>query len=315
MATALVIIAGAGCAPHRDDHVQGYVEGEFVYVASPLPGALEKLSVDRGTRVNAGDPLFTLESGAELAERDEAVRRLAQGRAQLADVKKGKRPVEIAAVEAQLQQAQAALALAEKEFARQQTLVRSGASATNELDRARATRDQDRERVAQLEADVQTAKLAARTDQVTAAEANVRALEASLAKAEWNLSQKKQAAPTAGLIFDTFYREGEWVPAGRPVLALLPPANLKVRAFVPQAELGKIQLGDAVKVHIDGAGDVTGTIRFISPEAEYTPPVIYSQDSRSKLVFLVEINFAPEIATRLHPGQPVDVYFSQTHAG
>jgi HlyD family secretion protein len=315
MATALVIIAGAGCAPRRDDHVQGYVEGEFVYVASPLPGALEKLSVDRGTRVNAGDPLFTLESGAELAERDEAVRRLAQGRAQLADVKKGKRPVEIAAVEAQLQQAQAALALAEKEFARQQTLVRSGASATNELDRARATRDQDRERVAQLEADVQTAKLAARTDQVTAAEANVRALEASLAKAEWNLSQKKQAAPTAGLIFDTFYREGEWVPAGRPVLALLPPANLKVRAFVPQAELGKIQLGDAVKVHIDGAGDVTGTIRFISPEAEYTPPVIYSQDSRSKLVFLVEINFAPEIATRLHPGQPVDVYFSQTHAG
>ena len=148
--------------------------------------------------MKAGDPLFELESTPQKAARDEAAQRLAQARASLEDLKKGKRPSEIEAIEAQLQQARAALELAEKEFSRQEGLVRSGATTVQELDRARATRDQDRQRVAQLEADLKTAQLGSRSDQIAAAEANVRALEAALAKAEWDLSQKRQTAPQAG---------------------------------------------------------------------------------------------------------------------
>ncbi len=306
--TLLVLCPPAGCTRPDPNRVQGYVEGEFVYVASPLGGALESLQVQRGGQVNAGYLLFTLESTPEKAARDEAERRLAQGRASWEDLKKGKRPTEIDALEAQLKQVKAALFLSEQEVARQETLVRTDATARQDYDRALSTRDQDRQRIAQLEADLKTARLGARPDQIAAAEANVRALEAALAKAEWDLGQKRQAAPQAGLVFDTLFREGEWVPAGRPVVALLPPKNIKVRAFVPQTRIGSIQVGQEVRVRVDGVVDpYAGKVSFISPKAEYTPPVIYSQESRAKLVFLIEVVFDPEVAANLHPGQPVDV--------
>lgn len=305
---ALVVLA-PGCSNSDPNLVQGYVEGEYVYVASPLPGALESLSVQRGTQVKEGDPLFALDSAAEQAARDEAERRLAQARANLEDTKKGKRPTEIEAVKAQLKQARAALRLAESEFARHEALMSvPGATAELEFDRARSARDQQRQRMAELEADLTTAQLGSRTDLVVAADAEVRAREAALAKAEWDLSQKRQRAPKSGLVFDTLYREGEWVAAGRPVVALLPPQNVKVRAFVPQARIGTIRLGDQVAVSMDGvAQPLVGTVSFISPRVEYTPPVIYSRESRGKLVFMIEATFDPQVAADLHPGQPVDV--------
>jgi len=138
----------------------------------------------------------------------------------------------------------------------------------------------------------------------------VRALEAAVAKADWDLAQKRQSAPQAGSVFDTLYRAGEWVPAGRPVISLLTPAGIKVRAFVPQTRLGAIQVGNPVRVSVDGVSEpFSGKISFISPQAEYTPPVIYSQESRTKLVFMVEVTFDPATAAKLHPGQPVDVQF------
>jgi HlyD family secretion protein len=303
------VALAAACSNSDPNLVQGYVEGEYVYVASPLPGALESLSVQRGTQVKEGDPLFALDSAAEQAARDEAERRLVQARANLEDAKKGKRPTEIEAIKAQLKQARAALKLAESEFARHEALMSvPGATAELEFDRARSMRDQQRQRVAQLEADLTTAQLGSRSDLVIAAEAEVRAREAALAKAEWDLSQKRQRAPKAGLVFDTLYREGEWVAAGRPVVALLPPQNIKVRAFVPQAKIGTIHLGDQVAVSMDSVTQpLIGTVSFISPRVEYTPPVIYSRESRGKLVFMIEAFFDPQVAANLHPGQPVDV--------
>jgi HlyD family secretion protein len=299
----------ASCGRPTSGKVQGYVEGEFVYVASPLAGALKTLHVKRGSQVKAGDPLFGLESTSEQATRDEAERRLAQARANLDDAGKGKRPSEIESIEAQLKQARAALTLSEREYARQEKLTRiPGATSEQELDRSRATRDQDSQRVAQLEADMKTARLGSRIDQVLAAEASQRAQEAALARAEWDLSQKAQRAPQAGLVFDTLYREGEWVAAGRPVVSLLPPQNIKVRAFVPETRVAAIQPGDRVQVTVDGLKDpLVGKVSFISPRAEFTPPVIYSLESRSKLVFMIEAVFDPETAVKLHPGQPVDV--------
>ena len=300
------------CSRPDSNRVQGYVEGEFVYVASPLPGALQTLHVQRGMQVNAGDLLFALDPTPEQAARDEAERRLAQARANVEDARKGKRPSEIKAIEAQLNQARAALILAEKEFARQENLFRTpGATAELEFLRARAARDQARERVTQLEADLKTAQLGSRRDQIAAAEANLRAMEAALSKAEWDLSQKRQSAPQAGLVFDTLYREGEWVAAGRPVVVLLPPGNIKVRAFVPETKIGAIHPGDSIHVSVDGTDHpIIGTVSYISPQAEYTPPVIYSNESRSKLVFMIEAVFDPATSVHLHPGQPVDVHFN-----
>jgi HlyD family secretion protein len=308
MATGLF----AGCDQPPSDRVQGYVEGEYVYVASPYAGVLRSLSVRRGVQVNAGDPLFALEQVSEQAVRDETERKLSQARANLEDVKKGKRPSEIESLKAQLKQAQTALQLSLREVARQEGLAAvAGAAVELEVDRARSARDQNQQRVAQLRADLNTALLGSRTDQVAAAEAEVRAREAALTKAEWDLAQKRQVAPKAGLVFDTLYREGEWVPAGRPVVVLLPPDHIKVRTFVPEKKVGTIKLGDSVQVEVDGVqGSIQGTVSYISPRAEYTPPVIYSQENREKLVFLIEVLFDQGTAANLHPGQPVDVRFN-----
>ena len=124
----------------------------------------------------------------------------------------------------------------------------------------------------------------------------------------WRLSQKEVAATQAGLVVDTLYREGEWVPAGRPVVRLLPPQNVKVRFFVRETEVGAIQPGRKVLMHCDGcAADVAGTVSYLADAPEYTPPVIYSNETRAKLVFMVEARPAPDAAQALRPGQPVTV--------
>ena len=306
------VLALTGCNKPSSGLVQGYVEGEYVYVSSPYAGELRKLSVARGDQVKSGDALFTLENVVEKSARDEAAKRLAQAKASLEDARKGKRPTEIASLEAQIAQAKAALELSSKTLTRQKELTSGGAGSIDDLDRARSTNDQNEQKLAQLEADLKTAMLGARTDQVVAAEAEVHAREAVLAKAEWDLSQKAQTATQSGVVFDTLYREGEWVAAGKPVVVVLPPANIKVRAFVPEARIGTLHQGDAATVTVDGvAQPFVGKISFVSPQAEFTPPVIYSKENRGKMVFMVEITFDPAIAAKLHPGQPVDVEFAK----
>ena len=104
------------------------------------------------------------------------------------------------------------------------------------------------------------------------------------------------------------YRHGEWVVAGNPVVELLPPANLKVRFFVPQAALPRIKPGQTVSVTFDGGRHAyAATVNFISTQAEFTPPVIYSRENRAKLIFMIEAKFSPADAADLRPGQPVDV--------
>jgi HlyD family secretion protein len=305
----LALVPGlASCQRTDVDRVQGYVEGEFVYVASPTPGALLELNVRRGEQVEAGAPLFALDDAEEKAARDEAAGRLAQARASLTDATKGQRPTEIESLQAQIEHARVSRELAESELTRHEKLMASRATSIEEIERLRAKVSQDIKRVAQLEADLKTAQLGARSDQIAAAEALVGSLEAALVRAEWEVGQSRQAAPQAGTVFDTIYRQGEWVAAGKPVVVLLPPENVKVRAFVSQQRVGSLQLGDPVRILVDGVAEpFEGKLSFISPKAEYTPPVIYSQENRNKLVFLVEIHFAPEVAARLHPGQPVDV--------
>jgi HlyD family secretion protein len=311
-ASIAAVASLSGCNRGASDRVQGYIEGEFVYVASPHAGSLEKLEVAKGAQVNAGDPLFVLNGMPERAARDEAEHALNRANAAWEDAKKGKRPSELESAAAALERARAALELSEKEAIRQEGLLATaGATSEHEVDHARSIRDQDRERVVELAAELETARQGSRVDQVAAAEAEVQSARAALSRAEWELGEKRQAAPSAGVVFDTLYREGDWVGAGLPVVMLLPPGNVKLRAFVAEERVGSLQLGDSVQVHVDGvSGSHTGKISYIAPRAEYTPPVVYSRENRNKFVFMIEAVFEPDIARTLHPGQPVEVEFA-----
>jgi len=299
----------AGCGGGNDGSLQGYAEGEYVRVAAAFAGSLTQLAVQRGARVKAGDALYSLEQESEKAARLEAEQRLKSAEARLSNLRKGRRPDEVAAVEAQLDQAQTALKLSQSQLKRDEKLVADGFISRERLDQTKSARDRDQARVSELAAQLRVARLGARSDEIRAAEAEVEAARAAVAQAQWRVDQKSIKSPATGLVQDTYYVPGEWVNAGSPVVSILPPENIKLRFFVPEPALGALRLGQALKVSCDGCpAALDASISYISPQAEYTPPVIYSKDSRAKLVFLIEARLAPADAVKLHPGQPVDVW-------
>lgn len=304
----LAALALAGCQPRADSAYQGYLEGEFVHLAAPLAGHLEKLAVQKGTRVAAGTELFRLEQGAELAALREAAERFRSAQARLADLRKGSRPSELAALEARLAQARTAAELSGRELERATKLRTTAVLSDDDYDRARLTHAANTTLIAETAAQLATAQLGARADAIAAAEAEVAAVQASLDRAGWAVAQKSQSAPRAGLVYDTLYREGEFVAAAAPVVSLLPPENIKVRFFVPEAEFGALKAGATVRVALTGRdAPLEARVSYLSPKPEYTPPVLYNRQNRSKLVFMVEAVFADDDARDLHPGQPVEV--------
>jgi HlyD family secretion protein len=134
----------------------------------------------------------------------------------------------------------------------------------------------------------------------------LRDAQARLNSAQTRLTRRSVFSAVDGTVQQIYYRPGEMVPAGRPVLSLLPPGNIKVRFYIPETALPTIAYGDTVKVTCDGcAGDLTARVSFIARQSEFTPPVIYSLDERAKLVFLVEARTVKRVDLRV--GQPVNV--------
>jgi HlyD family secretion protein len=307
-AAAVAVLALAGCSARKAVTCQGYVEGEFVYVAAAEAGRLDRLLVARGQQVSAGAPLFALESAREAGAVRQAQQQLNTAQAQLGDLRTGKRPPELDVVRAQLAQAETRAGNSAATRVRDEAQGAAGGIAMAALDDSRAAAEADAGHVRELRGQVAVAELPAREEQIRAQAATVAAARAFLDQAAWTLGQKAVAASAAGLVFDTIYREGEWVPAGAPVVRMLPPANVKVRFFVPEPLLGGLWVGRPVSLRCDGApAEVPARVTYIATEAEYTPPVIYSNETRSKLVFMIEARPDPAQAPGLHPGQPVVV--------
>jgi HlyD family secretion protein len=298
----------AGCSEETREAWQGYVEGEYLQLASPYAGQLQKLHVRRGDVVEAGKPIFTLEQESEAAARAEAEQRLRAAQARLENLAQGRRAPEIEALRAELRQTQSAYELAQANLKREEQLVKTDASSRARYDEARTAFARDQARVAAAEAQLRSAlQPLGREAERKAAEAEIAAAKAALAQAAWRLEQKSVAAPTAGQVQDTYFVQGEWVPAGRPVASLLPPGNVKLRFYVPEPRLPAVRAGTKVEVRCDGCpAPIPATVMFVSTQAEYTPPVLYSRDSRAKLLYLVEAR-PDEPGAPLHPGQPVDV--------
>lgn len=304
---ALAAFAAAACS-RQEAPLQGYVEGEYVRVAAPFAGTLVELQAARGQQVQPGGALFVLESENEDAARREAQENVRKAEAQAENLRKGPRQTEVATSRAQLTQAETTASFSEKEWRRQLDLVAKGFVSQSAADAAKTARDRDHDKVVELRNTLATLESGSRPDEIRAAEAEAAAAKQNLAQADWRLRQKSVASDVAGVVVDTLFVRGEWVPAGAPVVSLLPPANVKARFFVPETKLGAVKVGQGVKLACDGcAAPIEAKVTFIAPQAEFTPPVIYSKDNRAKLVFLVEARPSSADAVKLHPGQPVDV--------
>lgn len=311
----MTALALAACSDPPPPSWSGYAEGEFVYVSSALAGRLDSVAVKVGQSVSQGAPLFQLDMESEQAAQQEAASRLGVALAQANNLDTGKRSEEVAVTQAQLTQALAAESLAANDLLRQQQLVAQGFVSKARADDAATTRQQVRARVAELSAALQVAQLPARTQERLAQRANAQAAEELLRQTQWRARQKQQSAPATALVADVFYQPGEFVPAAQPVVSLLPPANIKARFFVPEADLGSVHPGMKVTLSCDGCGTaIEAVVSRIATQPEFTPPVIYSNAQRSKLVFVVEAQPSAQDATRLKPGQPLDVRLVQVTA-
>ena len=287
---------------------QGYIEGEYVLIAPEESGRIAEVFVERGQVVASGVELFAMERTDMAAERAEAAARLAQAEAELGDLLMSRmRPEEIAVIEASVMEAEATVREAEVEFGRQQELAKKDFASRSALDTALAARDRARARLVSLRNELEVARLPGRDDQIGAAEQHVEAARAALAHADWRLGQRVPVAPRSGVVEDVIRRAGETASPTMPVISLLPPGNRNVRFFIPEVERSQLQIGDRIGVSCDGcASGLAAEISFIASDAEYTPPIIFSVESRDKLVFMVEA-VPLDGAVELTPGQPVDI--------
>jgi HlyD family secretion protein len=264
---SLALLAAA-CARGPDDALQGYGEADYIYLASQETGVVRELMVREGDAVEAGQRLFALDP-ERLAYNAESA------------------TAQSAAAAQAVRTAQAEATLAQRNYARGAELFERGFYPRARLDSDRAALDAANARLAQARREASAAG-------------------AATGLARERLSDLDGLAPAAGTIERIYRRAGEVVAAGQPIAALLPPENMKVRFFAPQAMLSRLPVGTRVLVGCDGCDEpVAARVSFVAREPQFTPPVIYSLEEREKLVFLIEARF--DGATPIRPGMPVDV--------
>jgi HlyD family secretion protein len=288
---------------------QGYADADYIKVGPTQQGLLTAVAVSRGDLVEPGAPLFTQDDTADRAAHDQAMRQFAQAEAQLANLLAGGKPTEIQQAEANLTDARATRDRVQADLQRDERLLPIGGVSAQTMNQVRGDF-----RSAQAKVDVAEAALAqlhaplGRESEIKAQSAAVEAARAAVAMAQWRLEQRRVLAPVAARVADVLARPGETVAAGAPVVSLLPPANILVRFFISETALATMHRGDRVTLRCDRCPPgLSAAISFVSPQAEYTPPVIYSESSRAKLVYLVEARPGPDQATLLNPGQPIEV--------
>ena len=306
MAAPLLLTA---CDHPDGNSFQGYVEGEYLYLSAPQAGYLKILDAARGSRVIEGQAIFAIATDPDDQALAEAEARTGSAKEKLQNLMDPHRPTEVAALEANLRAAEANLRLTGIQLGQQESLYRQNFVSKAKVDEVRSAHDQADAQVEASKQQIATYRITlGRRSEVKGAEADLKAAVAQAAQKRWVVERKSVASPAAGEIVETYYRPGEWVAAGLPVASLLPDTRRRLRFFVPEGRLAAIKAGDTVEATCDGcASAIRAKVDFISAQAEYSPPVIYSRGTQEKLVFRVEAVPVAGQAMLLRPGLPVDV--------
>ncbi|MCI4680868.1 HlyD family efflux transporter periplasmic adaptor subunit [Rhodoblastus acidophilus] len=294
---ALVVLAiigwaaGKVFAPAKPQNIfAGYVEGDLVQIGPVEGERLAKLDVEPGDNVTRDETLFTMATPVLDEQCAEARAKVAQAQANLKNLQAAlQRPEQIAVLQAAVASAKAALVLSQTEYDRQQTLLKKGFASAAARDQAKFALDRDKANLAQAERQVEAGLIPARHQEIAAAQAAITQAQAELNQIEVRIARQTVHAPAKGIIQDVYFWPGEIVPSGQPILALLPPENRKIRFYVPEPQLARFRLGAKVAVSCDNCRPgLKARVIYISQQAEYTPPVIFSLQERGKLVFRVD---------------------------
>jgi HlyD family secretion protein len=285
----------------------GYVEGEYALLAPVEVAEVKNVSVRRGDHVAVGETLAALEDSDAKIAVAQAQAALAEADAQLANLQIGKRPEEIAVLKAAVDMARAQQADAQRKVDRLSDLYQKGTATQADFDTAETTLKTAVAQVEQAEANLAVGKLPARPEEIKAAENQVAQANASLDQARWRLAKRVITAPAAGRINDIIRNPGDVAGPQAPVISMLPDGAVKLTLYLPERAFSSVKVGTMLDVHCDGCKPgLQARVSYVSPDPEFTPPVIYSLETRQKLVYLIEAKPVGD-KTRLQPGQIVDV--------
>jgi HlyD family secretion protein len=305
--TALLALVIPGFGAPAEPVYSGYLDADYVYAAAVSPGTIAEVRVAEGQQVKAGDVLFVLDSAQQQALLASAEARVRAADANWRNLVTGSREEEIKVISASLDKAQADLKLAQTNFERSQKLHETGVIPVARVDADRNTLASAEAQVEQLQAQLAVAELPARDAQQVAAEADYRAAQAEADKARADLADRTIRAGADGRIERLYFSAGEMAPAGTPLASILPAGKLKAKFYVGEADRAGFAIGDQVTVSCDGcaAGGLAAHVSFLASDPQTTPPIIYSREERSRLVFLAEATL--DAPGSLLPGQPVSV--------
>lgn len=291
----------------REISYSGYIEGKYHQISPIQAGKLTKIWVREGTEIKVDDKLFSLDQQQQNLELQQAKAATQAAQALLADSLKGARSQTLSMIEAQISAQTAELTYAKSELERWKELATQAYGSKSNLEQAQDRYQSAEAKLTELQNKLLEAKLGARPDQVLALEAKLKQAQSQQELAEWKLSQQTIQSTVEGSVEKIYYRVGEYVIAGQPVLSILPTDQIYVRFFVPQSQLSQFKLNQKVYVKIDQVyKEFPAIINFIAQHAEFTPPVIYSRDVRDKLVFMLEAQITAPAGLRV--GQPVEVF-------
>lgn len=305
---SLLALALAGCG-RRDDELQGYAEGKFVMLAPDASGRITVINAAEGAHVDSGAVLFQLEDTTEHAALDAAQASAAAAGARFDDAAAGGREPEIAAARDQLAQARATQVKAAADRQRFQALFVAGTIARAQLDEAVAAASTADAQVAELRQRLTITALPARENALRALQADATSAEAQARAAAETLRRRSVAAPAAGRVERLIRRAGDLAGPSLPAIRFLPDGNVRAILFIPEPQLARLPVGSRLAVQCDGCpADAAAEILSVADEAEYTPPVIYSDAERARLVYRAEARFTgfappPGTPLRLQPAK------------
>lgn len=308
---ALMMVLLTGCKGSDAPQFSGYTYGEFIYLSHNTTEIINNIFIKKGEKVKKGQNLVQMENFSVENSLGIASKNYEAERALLRNMNVGERTEELNVIRSQLERAKSAAKLAQSQVKRYQRLYETHVVSEAEWDNVREDYAQKTAQVKELASQINAKKLPARNDEIKNQLSRVDSAKLQVEKANWDVDQNIIKAPEDALVYDIIYRPGERPLAGKPIISLLAPENIKVRFFVPEKMLGNLAPGRKVTFLCDGcSADLNGVINYISPQAEYSPPVIYSTVRREKLLFMVEAIPDGEKPYALKPGQPVEVRLS-----
>ncbi|MDO5046261.1 HlyD family secretion protein [Campylobacter sp.] len=297
----------SGC--QKDDssrHFNGYLEGDYIHISPYFSGRISKIHVKEAQSVNSGQLLLELEDTLETINLNSAKANLNSLEARLEDLNLGMRKEEIEQIKAKLDEAKAASWLASKNWERTKKLIAKNSISDKEADIIKAEFQRANAVVSELEASLKIANLPARENQIKSLKAQIKAAKEDIKAKEWQLNETKIYAPKAGKIESVFFKPSEWVANGQPVILLLPLSELKAKFFVPISDIASFKEGEKIEISCKGYEDFSATIVKIASKPEYTPPIIYSENTQDTLTYRVEA-LLDNPSEFLHPSLPISV--------